>query len=190
MKKTTKEKILEAAKSLFLERGFAGTSMGDLAKLAEINHSLIFHHFGSKEQLWLAVKQNISQQASLATPVLPSTDLPFRDFLALLFKQSMAFYRNNPEIVRMINWQRLEGQEARNIGVTLSAEMQQWIDAFTHYQECGDINKNSKPVFIVTMVLSIISSAVLDPNIFISSEKDQQDYFDFCLNLLIEGCRN
>lgn len=180
---STKEKILNAARQLFLEHGFAGTSMGNIAKLAEINHSLIFHHFGNKEQLWVAVKKNIVEKSMPATRSIPSSTLPFKDFLSILFEQQMAFYRNNPDIVRMINWQRLENTDTK-IGLTLSAEAQAWIDTFKEYQKKGDLNPHIKPEFMITLILSIISSATLDPNVFIAQEKDKKNYIDFCLNLL------
>ena len=43
--KSTKEKILAAAKELFLAHGFAGASMGEIGRQAAVNHSLLFYHF-------------------------------------------------------------------------------------------------------------------------------------------------
>ncbi len=179
----TREKILQAARQLFIEHGFAGTSIGNIAKLAEINHSLIFHHFGNKEKLWLEVKQMIVKEANLQTKTLPSTTLPFKKFLQQLMQNALQFYRNNPDIVRMINWQRLEQGKEKNIGVTLSAESQAWLDAFKYYQKKGEINHKLKPEFILTLVLSIISSAALDPNIFINTPKKMTEYIKFCMAL-------
>ena len=181
---STKERILTAARKLFVEHGFSGTSMGEIAKLACVNHSLIFHHFGNKEQLWVAVKQNIVDVAGQRTRNLPDCTMAFEEFLATLFLQSMKFYRNNQDIVRMINWQRLEPDTEKKIGVTLSGDMHLWIEAFKSYQERGDISSRHRPEFIVTLVLSIISSAALDPNVFIADEKNKKTYIDFCLKLL------
>jgi AcrR family transcriptional regulator len=178
MKITTKEKILSAARTLFVQHGFAGTSIGNIAKLAAINHSLIFHHFSNKEQLWVAVKQSIVAEASQQTQTLPAVSLPFKQFLKKLFTENMRFYRENPDIIRMINWQRLEGGAEQKIGITHSSEMQAWIDAFKHYQHQGDIDVKLKPEFVITLILSIISSAALDPNVFLQDEKSQQAYIE------------
>jgi len=51
-------KIINVAKKLFSEKGFAGTSISDLAKAAEINQSLIYHYFENKEALWRRVKHD------------------------------------------------------------------------------------------------------------------------------------
>jgi len=184
MKKNTKQSILKAARELFVQHGFAGASMGDVSKLAKVNHSLIFHHFTNKEQLWLAVKQDIVKEADKQNKVLPSINLSFQSFLKALIKQGVDFYRNNPDIIRMINWQRLEGSSTQKIGVTLSSETKAWIDAFKHYQKLGEINSELQPKFIVTLILSVISSAALDPNVFINKKNSLEAYISFCVERL------
>ncbi len=184
---STKEKILIAARKLFIENGFSGTSMGKIAKLAHVNHSLLFHHFGNKENLWVEVKQTIVKDNQQQSKMLPELTLPFPDFLRTLINKSIRFYRDNPDIIRMINWQRLEYNESQKIGLSLSQEAQEWIDAFKHYQKKGDINKSLKPEFIITFVLSIVSSAALDQNVFVQNEAALKKYIEFSLNQLLKG---
>ena len=45
----TREAILEAARALFAERGYDGTTVRDLAAVAEVDPKLVLHYFGSKE---------------------------------------------------------------------------------------------------------------------------------------------
>jgi AcrR family transcriptional regulator len=47
----TKTALLEAAKELIRERGYAGTSVRDLAAMSGTNLSAISYHFGSREKL-------------------------------------------------------------------------------------------------------------------------------------------
>ncbi|MBA2710512.1 MAG: TetR/AcrR family transcriptional regulator [Tatlockia sp.] len=183
-KETTKDKILKAARTLFVAQGFAGTSVGNIAKLAQVNHSLIFHHFKNKELLWISVKQDIVAEASNKRSILPGVELSFDAFLKELFFRKIQFYRENPDIIRMINWQRLERDSSHAIGVTNSAEMQRWINSIAHYQSEGEIVKGYKPEWIVTFILSIISSAALDPNIYIGNEQDLSNYIGFCIEIL------
>jgi len=51
----TKEKILDAAEALFVQRGYYGTSLRDISKAAGIQLALTHYHFGSKEDLFRAV---------------------------------------------------------------------------------------------------------------------------------------
>jgi AcrR family transcriptional regulator len=51
----TSDKILDAAESLFIEKGFAATSLRSIASLAGVNLAAAHYHFGSKEGLFAAV---------------------------------------------------------------------------------------------------------------------------------------
>ena len=46
--------ILEQARNLFLDKGYAGTSMSALAKACGIQKASLYHHFPSKEALFIA----------------------------------------------------------------------------------------------------------------------------------------
>jgi AcrR family transcriptional regulator len=51
----TKETVLKAALNIFAREGFDRAKLRDIATLAGTTHSLIRHHFGSKDDLWKAV---------------------------------------------------------------------------------------------------------------------------------------
>jgi TetR/AcrR family transcriptional regulator, repressor for neighboring sulfatase len=51
--------VLDAATDLFAERGPAATSIRDIAAACNVNHGLIFRHFGTKEQLVGAVLDHL-----------------------------------------------------------------------------------------------------------------------------------
>jgi len=51
--------VLEAATDLFAERGPAATSIRDIAAQSNVNHGLVFRHFGTKEQLVGAVLDHL-----------------------------------------------------------------------------------------------------------------------------------
>src|SRR5579859_5012988 len=48
----SKGAIREAAAALFLEKGYQGTSMDDVAAAAQISKQTIYTHFASKEELF------------------------------------------------------------------------------------------------------------------------------------------
>lgn len=50
-----KQQLLEAAESLFAERGFDAVSVRDITKLAEANVAAVNYHFGDRENLVLLV---------------------------------------------------------------------------------------------------------------------------------------
>jgi AcrR family transcriptional regulator len=51
----SRDEILKAATELFANRGFHETSMSEVARAAKVSKALIFWHFKSKEELFVAV---------------------------------------------------------------------------------------------------------------------------------------
>lgn len=51
----TRAALVEAGRRLFGERGFAGTSVEDLAREARVTTGALYHHFGAKRLLFEAV---------------------------------------------------------------------------------------------------------------------------------------
>ncbi|NSX56105.1 TetR/AcrR family transcriptional regulator [Parasulfitobacter algicola] len=49
-----KQEIIDIASNLFIENGFAGTSINAVAKAAGIQKASLYHHFPSKEALFLS----------------------------------------------------------------------------------------------------------------------------------------
>jgi AcrR family transcriptional regulator len=52
---STRERILDAAESLFADRGFEGAAMRDIAAGADLNPASLYNHFTSKQALFEAV---------------------------------------------------------------------------------------------------------------------------------------
>ncbi len=57
-----KEKLLKTAIDLFAAKGFRGTSIRDIAQAMGMSISNIYHYFGSKEGLLLAILEESSQK--------------------------------------------------------------------------------------------------------------------------------
>ncbi|MGD1909470.1 MAG: TetR/AcrR family transcriptional regulator [Rivularia sp. (in: cyanobacteria)] len=58
----TKEQILNVAERQFGEKGFAGTTLRGVIKEAGVNIAAVHYHFGSKEELFVAVVRRVAQQ--------------------------------------------------------------------------------------------------------------------------------
>ncbi len=69
--------VLDAALELFARRGFADTSLRDISRQSGVSHPLILHHFGSKESLYVAVKQRVVEGYARRFPaVVQATNRP------------------------------------------------------------------------------------------------------------------
>src|SRR3989442_7420371 len=54
-----RERILDAARSLFAIRGFDSVTMAELAEVAGVARATVFNHFGSKVALVEAITENV-----------------------------------------------------------------------------------------------------------------------------------
>lgn len=57
---TTKEIIIKVAGDLFMEKGFQATSTREIAENAGITQPNLYHHFKTKEDIYIAVLENLS----------------------------------------------------------------------------------------------------------------------------------
>jgi len=62
IEKTTEEKILAAAKKVFISKGMSGARMQDIADEAGINKALLHYYFRSKEKLFEVIFSEAAQK--------------------------------------------------------------------------------------------------------------------------------
>ena len=98
--------ILHAARDLFLQKGYAGTSMDEVAALAEVSKVTIYKHFDDKHNLFVAVVTDAIDEAkagsqSLVDQLGDSTDIgaDLRDFA-----RRHAELVTQPHLVQMPTW--------------------------------------------------------------------------------------
>lgn len=51
----TRENVLTAALEIFSQFGYSAARLADIAQAAEVTRGAIYHHFGSKEELYIAL---------------------------------------------------------------------------------------------------------------------------------------
>jgi len=87
----TKTQILSVAGKLFCELGYERVSLRHISDQAGVSHSLIRHHFGSKEQIWYAVSDALHdsimqyiQRLALVLPADKPANIQFYQFIVRL----------------------------------------------------------------------------------------------------------
>ena len=65
-KRDTKKEILAVSKKYFYRNGYSGTYLNMIAKELDIDKQLINYHFGSKEKLAIAVRDEITETIRLS----------------------------------------------------------------------------------------------------------------------------
>ena len=149
----TRERILEAAHALFVDKGFAAVSMREIAAHSGVTKSLIHHHFGSKEALWELVKERAfaayaeGQEAELREAQEPGVDL-LRNAVIRYF----GFLQSNPEVVRLFAWTHLD--EDQSCGRIDAELVRLGAERVREVQARGLLRQDVNPAHVVTMFVN------------------------------------
>src|SRR5438309_5257239 len=83
---STRDRLIDSARFLFWERGFAGTSMAELLAHAEVNSGSFYHFFDSKEALLREVLEGYLQllRPMVVDPAFASAGEPLDRIFAIL----------------------------------------------------------------------------------------------------------
>lgn len=104
-------KILEAAESLFAERGFTGTAIRDIAAKAQVNGAMIHYYFGNKEGLYQAVLGALALKVRDTFGEIASSDGSTRDRLIPLVEAFASYVLSHPNFTRILYRELLTGGE-------------------------------------------------------------------------------
>ncbi len=108
-KETAKQqRIVQSAIALFAEKGYANTSTSEIAKHSGVAEGTIFRHYGTKENLLLAMivpflKESLPAIAQeVFEEVHPAKHDRLEQFLRVMFLNRLRFLRENKEIFRVV----------------------------------------------------------------------------------------
>src|ERR1700749_396694 len=88
-RQTTQAAILKSAKRLFGERGFAATTIDDVAAAARVAKGAVYHHFATKEALFEAVFDQVSQELLVEVDRAARNE---KDALTAMAKGTQAYF--------------------------------------------------------------------------------------------------
>lgn len=98
----TRRQILDASLRLFSERGFARTTVRDIARDAGITDAAIYYHFASKRDLLEALFEEKGILPAIQELEQISTELPLRDTLLDIARRAMLVMQQNREFLRLV----------------------------------------------------------------------------------------
>ncbi|WP_153102210.1 TetR family transcriptional regulator [Paraburkholderia hayleyella] len=107
----TRRRILLAAAEEFAKGGLSGARVDQIARRAETNERMLYYYFGSKEQLFTAVLEHTFGVLNEAERALDLDGLAPIEAITRLAHFVWDFYRDHPELVRLLNNENLH--EAR-----------------------------------------------------------------------------
>jgi len=98
----TRRKLLEAARREFANKGLAGARVNVIAASARLNKQLVYHYFGSKEKLYIAVLEQAYATLGARYSALQTRRLEPEEAVTRLAGVFLEIFRELREEVAMI----------------------------------------------------------------------------------------
>lgn len=103
----TRRRILAAAKKEFATLGLGGARVDTIAERAKANKRMIYHYFGSKEDLFTAVLEDAYLGIRAAEKKLNLTDMEPEQAIEALVRFTWEYYLKHPEFLTLVNSENL-----------------------------------------------------------------------------------
>jgi TetR/AcrR family transcriptional regulator len=99
----TRNKLLTAARREFADRGLAGARVDEIAARAGVNKQLVYHYFGDKDALYLAVLEWVYEEIREQERKLNLEGLPPEQAIRKLVASSFDHLAAHPDFVMLLN---------------------------------------------------------------------------------------
>ena len=115
----SRQRILRVAITEFARHGFGGARVDRITKTARINARMLYHYFGSKEELFTAVLEEVYSSALEFQRSLRLSENSPLDSIRRLVDAMWEFYRDHPKFIAIL------GAENRHMAEHLRKSVKQ-----------------------------------------------------------------
>jgi AcrR family transcriptional regulator len=150
----TKGAVLSAAKDIFAERGYSGTSLAMISEKCGISDGLILHHYKSKKNLYHEVLKNLAGGYVQTIQEASKNHGPYSEIYPEMFRATFKFWSEDTQYNRISLWAYLEDQselieEETKLTASLAGMLEQ-------LQQQGLIDTQFAPFVLLTMTIGPI----------------------------------
>ena len=154
---STEQKILEAAKKVFIQKGLDGTRLDGIAKEAGINKALLHYYFRSKENLFETIFDQMIEKVVPDFTLIVESKKPIEEKIELFVHRYIDFVSLNPQIPIFLitelnrNPERMKDilSRTQNFG-----KMQQFAFQMITEMQVGRI-KSFNPLHLILHIISL-----------------------------------
>ena len=105
----TRHKLLTAARREFASSGLAGARVDEIAARAGVNKQLVYHYFGDKDALYLAVLEWVYEEIRTQERKLNLEGLPPERAIRKLIESSFDHLARHPDFIVLLNDENRNG---------------------------------------------------------------------------------
>jgi AcrR family transcriptional regulator len=162
----SRDEILKAAMQLFANRGFHETSMSEVAREARVSKALIFWHFKTKEELFVAVLNRLLEPYFIDFAEEAAV-MGERAQIEKLVESYLAFVRDNASSVRfflaqMLHDQRLSESLNEQVLKLYSGYRAMLVELIASAQQKGICPRRSAPESAAAFLLSALNGLLIE----------------------------
>lgn len=103
----TQDRILLAAQAEFARRGYDGARVDAITDRAKVSKNLLYHHFGSKEALYVRVLERTYETLRRRQGDVPLAGLDPIEAMTRLCESTFQVFIDEPDIIVMLNTENL-----------------------------------------------------------------------------------
>lgn len=103
----TQERILLAAQAEFARKGYDGARVDAITARAKVSKNLLYHHFGSKEDLYIRVLERTYETLRRRQGDVPLAGLDPVEAMRRLCESTFQVFVDEPDIIVMLNTENL-----------------------------------------------------------------------------------
>jgi TetR/AcrR family transcriptional regulator, cholesterol catabolism regulator len=183
---TRRDQLTREAARLFAERGFHGTSMGDLAEALGVQKGSLYSLTGSKQQLLFDTMRAGAEAFHAALDAVPE-DLPAVERVRLALRGHLRVVAEQVDVATVFTreWRYLEGEEREEILAERRRYEERWRALFREGVESGGLRVDLDVGAAALLVLSAANWAYT----WLTPDRDTDELADRFTAIVVDGIR-
>jgi AcrR family transcriptional regulator len=183
---TRRSELTREAARLFAERGYHGTSIGELAKALGVQKGSLYAHIDSKQDLLYEAMSEGSRAFHEALDVIPD-NRPITDRIRLALRAHLRVVSEQLEVATVFvrEWRYLEGDRAEEFLAERRRYEERFRALFREGREIGALRTDLDDQAAVLLVLSAANWAYT----WLPAGADTDELADRFFAILLDGVR-
>jgi TetR/AcrR family transcriptional regulator, cholesterol catabolism regulator len=181
-----RSELTRAAARLFAERGYHGTSIGDLAEALGVQKASLYHHVASKQELLYETMRSGADAFHAALDAVPD-DRQVIERIRLGMRAHLRVVADQLDVATVFvrEWRYLDGERRDEIMAERRRYEERFRALFREGRELGELRTDLDDAAAALLVLSALNWAYT----WLTPERDTDELADRFHRLLLDGVR-